>query len=56
MEQQKAKRNGVGNFVSTMLSNTQQNKETKPYECTSNVDNEEFQKVMSDIKKGIRRR
>lgn len=56
MEKQKPKKSNVGNFVDTMLSNAQENKEPQPYDCTSNVDNDELQKVMSDIKKGIRRK
>ena len=46
----------VSNFVASMLQSAQENKEVKPQTRYDNVDQEQIDKVMANIKKGLVRK
>lgn len=49
-------KSGVDNFVNAMLTSAQENKEVKPQAVNNNVNEEQLQKIMTNLKKGIVRR
>jgi len=50
------KRDGASIFVASMLQSAQENKEVKPQTRYDNVDQEQIDKVMANIKKGLARK
>lgn len=52
MQPKPLKKDGVSNFVLSMLQSAQENKEVKPQTRHDNVDPAEIEKVMANIKKG----
>ena len=50
------RRDGVSNFVGSMLDSAAENKEVKPQTRYDNVDQDQLQKTMENLKKGIVRR
>ena len=56
MEQKQIKREGVPNFVSTVLQSAKESKEVKPQNRYDNVNPAEIEKVIINLKKGIVRR
>ncbi len=51
-----AKKDGVQNFVSSMIDSSKDNREVKPQTRFDNVDTAEIDKLMANIKKGLVRR
>ena len=56
MEQKPIKREGVPNFVSTVLKSASENKEVRPQNRYDNVNPADIEKVMANLKKGIVRK
>lgn len=50
------KKDGASIFVASMLQSAQDNKEVKPQTRYDNVDPQEIDKVMANIKKGLARK
>ena len=50
------RRDGVSNFVGSMLDSAAENKEVKPQTRYDNVDQDQLQKTMENLKKGNVRR
>ncbi len=50
------KKDGASIFVSSMLQSAQDNKEVKPQTRYDNVDPEQIDKLMANIKKGLVRK
>ncbi len=54
--QKPVKKDGASIFVASMLQSAQDNKEVKPQTRYDNVDPQEIDKVMANIKKGLARK
>ncbi|HLD40173.1 MAG TPA: hypothetical protein VJB13_03460 [Candidatus Nanoarchaeia archaeon] len=54
--QKPVKKDGASIFVASMLQSAQDNKEVKPQTRHDNVDPQEIDKVMANIKKGLARK
>jgi len=50
------KKDGASIFVTSMLQSAQDNKEVKPQTRYDNVDPQEIDKLMANIKKGLARK
>jgi len=50
------KKDGASIFVASMLQSAQENKEVKPQTRHDNVDQEQIDKLMANIKKGLGRK
>ena len=50
------KKDGSSIFVASMLQSAQENKEVKPQTRHDNVDPQQLDKIMANIKKGIARK
>lgn len=51
-----AKKDGVFNFVDTVLKSAQESKEVKPQNRYDDVDPADIEKVMANLKKGMMRK
>ncbi|HIG92833.1 MAG: hypothetical protein QT02_C0010G0004 [archaeon GW2011_AR9] len=56
MEPKPVKKEGVFNFVDTMLKSADETKEVKPQNRYDTVDPAEIEKVMANLKKGMMRK
>lgn len=54
--QKPVKKDGASIFVASMLQSAQDTKEVKPQTRYDNVDQEQIDKVMANIKKGLARK
>ena len=55
-QKQPVKKDGASIFVASMLQSAQENKEVKPQTRYDNVDPQEIDKLMANIKKGLVRK
>lgn len=56
MTQKPLKKDSASIFVASMLQSAQENKEVKPQTRYDNVDQEQIDQVMANIKKGLARK